>query len=257
MPPADLSGSSPCSETPLVEDHEIVSLPSLATLLTQRRRLEDRQPAPKWLAVVADPVYRTHRPLQGAADEADAIVAGLPPDKVLKATRLLASRETVTGGGLRDFRVLHFGTHGTLNPDQPLRSALNLSERDSAGHPVQGDLFAYQIYNLDLPAELVVLSACETGRGREVPGEGMVSGLPRAFLYAGADRVLVSLWNVEDDSTRDLMKLFYQGLFDRKLPPAQALQEAQRSLRKNRKAPRQWAGFVLVGDWRPLPPFSR
>lgn len=242
---------------PLVDAHEIVSLPSVTTLLTQRRLLGGRRLAPGWLAAVADPLYRSPgRRLPGSAQEAAQIAAGLPAGKVFIATGAAASRQTVTGGALRGFRILHFAAHGLLDAEQPLLSSLALAETDAAGRPVPGTLAAHEIYDLDLPAELVVLSACETARGRDVPGEGLVSGLPRAFLYAGAARVLVSLWEVEDQSTRELMVLFYRGLFGRGLPPAKALQEAQRSLRQAGRRPEQWAGFVLLGDWRPLPPFA-
>jgi CHAT domain-containing protein len=244
---------------PLVEAHEIAYLPSAATLLTQRHLLARRQPAPKWVGVVADPVYAPPLSrLPGSAQEADAIVAGLPPEKVRVATGFAASRQTVTSGALRAFRILHFAVHGSLDAEQPLLSALILSQRDPAGRtlPLAGVLPAHEIYDLDLPAEMVVLSACETARGRDMAGEGLVSGLPRAFLYAGAARVVVSLWPVEDRSTRDLMTRFYRGLFEQSLAPAQALQTAQRALRQSGRFPSQWAGFVLLGDWRPLPPFS-
>jgi CHAT domain-containing protein len=253
--PAGLAACSTAS--PLVEAHEIVYLPSAATLLTQRRLLAGRRPAPGWLAVVADPAYRSaHLRLPGAAQEAKEITAGLPAAQVFVATGAAASWQTVTGGGLHGFRIVHFAVHGSLDPEHPLLSALVLAEIDAVGRPVPGTLPAHEIYDLDLPAELVVLSACETARGREVPGEGLVSGLPRAFLYAGAARVLVSLWEVEDQSTRDLMSLFYRNLLGRGLPPASALQEAQRTLRQSGRRPNQWAGFILLGDWRPLPPFS-
>jgi len=232
----------------LIDAHEIVALPSVAALLTQRHLLAGRRPVPGWLAVVADPAYGpSRRRLPGSAEEAKAIIARLPAGKVFTATGAAASRRTVTGGSLHGFRIVHFAVHGNLNPEQPLLSALALSD---------ADLYAHEIYDLDLPAELVVLSACKTALGREVPGEGMVSGLPRAFLYAGAARVLVSLWAVEDQSTRDLMTLFYSGLLGQGLPPARALQEAQRTLRQAGRPPYKWAGFVLLGDWRPLPPFS-
>lgn len=250
------SDATACPAAPaLVEGHEIAYLPSAATLLTQRRLLAGRPPAPKWLAVVADPVYaRGHLP--GTAQEAVEITAGLPAHQVLVARGPAASRQTVTGGSLHGFRILHIAAHGVLDPEQPLLSALALAEQDAAGRPVPGTLPAHEIYDLDLPAELVVLSACETARGREVPGEGLVSGLPRAFLHAGAARVLVSLWEVEDRATRDLMVRFYRGLLGRGLPPAQALAEAQRSLRTEGRLPSQWAGFALLGDWRPLPSFT-
>jgi CHAT domain-containing protein len=196
------------------------------------------------------------RRLPGSGEEAAAILAGLPAARTFRATDFAASRQMVAGGALRGFRILHFATHGILDDRQPLLSSLALSRLDAAGRPVAGDLTAVEIYDLDLPAELVTLSACETALGREVPGEGLVSGLPRAFLYAGAARVAVSLWPVEDSATRDLMTLFYHGLFAQSLAPARALQEAQRTLRQAGRPPHQWAGFVLLGDWRPLPPFS-
>jgi CHAT domain-containing protein/tetratricopeptide (TPR) repeat protein len=264
---------------PLVAGHELVYLPSVAALATQRRLLAAREPAPGWLAVVADPVYgsddeRLRRPgaprpasfldspaegfrrLRHAGAEAEAILARLPAGRRLASTGFEASRETVTGGGLGGFRVLHFATHGVLHPDQPLLSFLALSGRNRRGEPVDGALYAHEIYDIDLPAELVVLSACETALGRQLRGEGLVSGLPRAFLYAGAARVLVSLWAVEDRSTGVLMDRFYRGLVDGGLPPGRALQEAQRSLWREGHPPYRWAGFVLQGDWRPLPPFT-
>jgi CHAT domain-containing protein/Tfp pilus assembly protein PilF len=273
--PADAAS---CAGAPvLVDRHEIAYLPSATTLLTQRRLRTGRQPPPGWLAVVDDPVYgpgdsrlgaprpqtaavarggaAPHR-LPGSGEEAAAILAGLPTARTFRATGFAASRQMVAGGALRGFRILHFATHGILNDRQPLLSSLALSRLDAAGRPVAGDLTAVEIYDLDLPAELVTLSACETALGREVPGEGLVSGLPRAFLYAGAARVVVSLWPVEDRATRDLMTHFYRGLFAQGLAPARALQEAQRILRQAGRPPHQWAGFVLLGDWRPLQPFS-
>jgi CHAT domain-containing protein/Tfp pilus assembly protein PilF len=268
----DPTDPRPCSSArPLVENHEIAYLPSAATLLLQRRLAAGRRPAPGWLAVVADPVYGAKDGrlpaaraadvaadlgrLPGTSEEARAITAMVPAGKAYVASGFAASRQTVASGALQGFRILHFAAHGLLDTRHPLLSALVLSQRDPAGRPVDGILPAHEIYDLDLPAELVVLSACETALGREVPGEGLISGLPRAFLYAGASRVLVSLWAVEDRSTRDLMVLFYQGLFQRGLAPAQALQEAQRAMAHAGRRPSQWAGFVLLGDWQPLPPF--
>lgn len=276
----DPAAPGECAEAPpLIEGHEIVHLPSVSALAAQRRSLAARAPAPGWVAVVADPVYgpddeRLGRPagvrtaglvrsstrpfgrLRHSGAEARAILAGVPPGKGLSATGFDASKEVASGAALGRFRVLHFATHGVLHPDQPLLSFLALSGRDPEGRPVEGALYAHEIYELDLPAELVVLSACDTARGREVRGEGLVSGLPRAFLYAGAARVLVSLWAVEDRGTGELMDRLYRGLIDRGLPPARALQEAQRSLWRAGHPPHRWAGFVLQGDWRPLPPFE-
>jgi CHAT domain-containing protein len=270
--PADPAGCS--AARPLVDSHEIAYLPSVSTLLVQRRLLAGRRPAPGWLAVVADPVYDradarlgdhavrggsgsapAFSRLPGAGEEARAITAGLPAGKIRVATGFAASRQTVLGGALRGFRILHFATHSVVNAEQPKLSALALSQLDAAERPIEGSLPAYEIYDLELPSELVVLSACETARGTEVAGEGLVSGLPRAFLYAGAARVLVSLWAVDDESTRDLMSRFYRGLLAKELAPARALQEAQRAMAREGLPPRKWAAFVLLGDWRPLPPF--
>ncbi len=272
----DPASAGPCAGAPpLVAGHEVVDLPSVGALVAERRLRAKRRPAPGWLAVVADPVYGPaderlagarravaagrraaatgrFRRLAYSGEEAAAVVVGLPPERVFAATGFAASKATVTGGALAGFRVLHFATHGVLDAQQPLLSRLALSDRDPDGRPIDGALYAHEIYDLDLPAELVVLSACDTALGRPVRGEGLVSGLPRAFLAAGAARVLVSLWQVEDRSTRDLMERFYRGLLGGGLPPGRALQEAQRSLWRAGRPPRQWAAFVLQGDWRPV-----
>ena len=109
-----------------------------------------------------------------------------------------------------------------------------------------------------LSAELVVLSACRTALGKEVRGEGLV-GLTSGFMDAGARRVVGSLWSVPDAPTAALMSRFYTLLVDEGRSPADALRGAQLALRRQRRfsAPQAWAGFVLEGDWRPLPPSFR
>lgn len=249
---------APCAQAPaLVDEHELVILPSVAALLEQRQRLAGRTAAAGWLAVVADPSSaQPDARLPEAGAEAAAITAGLPAEKVLLATGTAASRELVASGRLGAYRIVHFAAHGLLDAGEPLLSALALAELDSSGGRIASTLAAHEIYDLELPAELVVLSACDTARGRQVAGEGLVAGLPRAFLAAGAARVLLSLWAVDDASTRELMVLVYRGLLERGLAPATALRAAQVELRRRGLAPRAWAGFALVGDWRPLPPFT-
>ena len=107
------------------------------------------------------------------------------------------------------------------------------------------------IYNLRLDADLVVLSACQTALGKEIRGEGLV-GLTRGFMYAGASRVLASLWSVEDRATAELMGSFYRGMLREGLSPAAALRKAQLEMAKNpyRRSPYYWAGFSLQGEWR-------
>lgn len=243
-----VDGGDCASAAALVEQHEIVFLPSVESLLSQRRRLRDRPVAPRLAAIFADPAYRTWPPLPHSAVEAAAIAAQLAPGEVRLQTGFAATRESALAPDLGQFRILHFATHAQLEIDQPLLSAIVLAQRGPQGQEIEGSLRAHEIYGLELSAELVVLSACETGLGREVPGEGLVSGLPRAFLAAGARRVLVSLWPVGDRETAELMTAFYRHLAQQRLPPAQALQLAQIELRRLGRPPRSWAGFVLLGD---------
>jgi CHAT domain-containing protein len=104
--------------------------------------------------------------------------------------------------------VVHFSTHGLLNNEHPELSGLVLSLFDASGRPQDGILRLHDIHNLRLNADLVVLSACETALGTQVRGEGLI-GLARGFMYAGASRVVASLWKVEDQATASLMKQFY------------------------------------------------
>jgi CHAT domain-containing protein len=161
-----------------------------------------------------------------------------------------ASRETVVGLDLSDFRIIHFATHGIMDSVHPELSGLVLSLMDEQGKPQSGFLRLYDIYNLNLAADLVVLSACQTALGKEVKGEGLLS-LTRGFMYAGAARVIASLWEVEDEATAELMKLFYaKVLGEARMPPAAALREAQLELQRRYPESYYWAGFVLQGEWK-------
>jgi CHAT domain-containing protein len=128
---------------------------------------------------------------------------------------------------------------------------LVLSTVDEHGAPRDGYLRLHDIYNLRLHADLVVLSACQTALGKEIKGEGLV-GLARAFMYAGAPRVVASLWEVSDLATAELMKKFYRGILQERRQPAAALRAAQLEMSKDPRwaSPYYWAGFVLQGDWR-------
>ncbi|HEX6047098.1 MAG TPA: CHAT domain-containing protein, partial [Pyrinomonadaceae bacterium] len=149
------------------------------------------------------------------------------------------------------YRIVHFATHGLLNSQHPALSGIVLSLYDEQGRPVDGFLRAHEIYNLQLNADLVVLSACRTALGREIKGEGLV-GLTRGFMYAGTPAVVASLWDVRDQATAELMSRFYEGMFKEGKRPAAALRAAQLSLSKEKRwsAPYYWAGFVLQGEWR-------
>ena len=257
---------------PLMLRHEIVYAPSLAVLSELRAGQGTRARPPGLAAVLADPVFGAQderaRGLKVPPAALDAALAALPRvphsrdeaaaiasfaggQEVLLALGFDANTELVTKGHLRRYRILHFATHGTLRLDRPELSALALSQIDRTGKPRDGLLRALEIENLDLPADLVVLSACKTALGKELGGEGLV-GLPQGFMRAGAQRVLVSLWDVGDRSTAALMRRFYQSLLVNRLPAAAALRAAQRATWQDpqTRSPYYWGAFVLQGDWR-------
>jgi CHAT domain-containing protein len=183
--------------------------------------------------------------------EAQAAVKFAPAGTSRIALDFAANQTTATGGELSQYRYVHFATHGLLNSEHPELSGLVLSLVDEMGQEADGFLPLLEIYNLKLPAELVVLSACKTGLGKEVRGEGLLS-LTRGFMHAGAARVLVSLWGVNDRSTAALMAQLYQRMLQERLAPAAALRQAQLALRQNRQwaAPYYWAAFALHGEPR-------
>ena len=167
------------------------------------------------------------------------------------ATDFQASRALATSGELGSYRLVHFATHGFLNSEHPDLSGLVLSLVDRDGRAQDGFLRLGDIYNLRLAADVVVLSACQSALGKAVRGEGLV-GLTRGFMYAGAPRVVASLWQVDDESTAELMRRFYQAMLERKLAPAAALRAAQLELRATKRwaSPYYWAAFILQGEWR-------
>ena len=174
-----------------------------------------------------------------------------PPAARRQSLDFAANRATATDPALGQYRIVHFATHGFLNSLQPELSGLVLSLVDEQGRAQEGFLLAHEIYNLKLSAELVVLSACETGLGKDIKGEGLV-GLTRGFMYAGAARIVVSLWSVNDRATADLMTRFYQKMLQQGVRPAAALRTAQVEMWKQKQwqAPFYWAAFVMQGEWR-------
>jgi CHAT domain-containing protein len=276
---------------PLIVDHEIVTLPSASVIATQRRETAGRPIAPKLLAVLADPVFHvederfdktakrtvtaTRSPQPASRNiehlseeafsglarklprllftrrEADRILALAPAEATFKATGFKASRGAALAPELGSYRYLHFATHGLLDSERPGLSALALSMVDEVGQPQDGFLRANDVYNLKLPVELVTLSGCQTGLGKAVKGEGLI-GLTRGFMYSGAARVVVSLWNVNDQATSELMARFYRKMLKGNQRPAAALRMAQVDMWKQRqwRAPYYWATFVLQGEWK-------
>jgi CHAT domain-containing protein/Flp pilus assembly protein TadD len=181
--------------------------------------------------------------LKGSRIEVRQIADLYRPDDVMIYTGKNANEKHVKQNPLVETaKRLHFAAHGILNEERPALSGLRLTQ---AGGD-DGLLQVYEIFNLDLDAELVVLSACESGLGKEVTGEGLV-GVTRAFLYAGAPSVVVSLWRVRDDTAPDLMVDFYEELDQ--LGKAEALQRAKLTMIEGGRHahPYYWAPFILVG----------
>jgi CHAT domain-containing protein len=272
---------------PLIRHHELISLPSASALAVLRREMAGRTTAAKTLAILADPVFSNNdtrvkgmspaQPekaasaqlrrsaeqtglkssdlriprLPGTRREAEGILALIPEAERKQAFDFDASRATFTNPELSQYRFLHLATHGLLNSTHPELSGLVLSLVDAQGQPQDGFLRLHEIYNLKLNAELVTLSACQTALGKDIHGEGLV-GLTRGFMYAGAPRVVASLWKVDDKATAELMKRFYQAMRKDGLRPAAALRAAQVELlkTKNTEDPYYWAAFVLQGEWK-------
>ena len=287
VPFAALLAPSPAGDPePLIVNNEIVYQPSASALALIRKA--PRSAATKTVAVLADPVFSKNddrvvaakesktepalsrdfkRAMRDAGDigsvdgsfrldrlnfarsEADAIIAAAPPGSSMQAVDFEASRTRVLSPELKQYRIVHLVTHGILNGNHPELSGLVFSLVDQHGQTEDGFLKLNDIYNMDLPVDMIVLSACETGLGKEVRGEGLI-GLTRGFMHAGAARVVASLWKVDDEATAELMKGFYSYLLEKKMPAAAALRLAQLDLRKTRSEPYSWAGFLLQGEWK-------
>lgn len=172
-----------------------------------------------------------------------------PGAKIVSATGFEATLDLVLKGALGGSSIAHLAVHGLVDSERPERSSLLLARFDARGRRREGRLTAEEVRALDLRADLVVLSACQTALGRDLRGEGPM-GLTHAFLSAGASGVVVSLWSVDDRATAVLMERFYRGLLVGGLPPAEALRQAQLALWQDPhwSAPFYWAGFVLEGD---------
>ena len=188
--------------------------------------------------------------LPHSREEAEAILAFARPAMRRKALDFEANRTAATSADLSNYRFVHFATHGFLDSQHPELSGIVLSLVDEQGIPQNGFLRLNEIYNLKLNADLVVLSACRTALGREIKGEGLV-GVTRGFMYAGAPRVVASLWAVDDQMTAELMTRFYREMLIKMQRPAAALRTAQVSIwNEKRLPPYYWAAFVLQGEWK-------
>ena len=276
----------PVNAQALMVNHEIVTAPSTSVVALLRQETTNRKPAPKTLAVFADPVFSDNDPrvltarlahaardektsptdavrsaseigvgdlrrLRFSRQEADEITRFATNELQLEAVDFKAKRALATSAELGQYRIVHFATHGLINNTHPELSGVVLSLVDEKGRPQNGFLRLYDLYNLKLSADLVVLSACQTALGKEIRGEGLV-GLTRGFMYAGAPRVVASFWQIDDRATAEFMKRFYQEMLGQKLRPAAALRAAQASMSKDPRwnQPHYWAAFTLQGEWK-------
>ena len=275
------------SGTPLMVKHEIVTLPSASVLNVLRHEAKGRVPASKGIAVFADPVFESSDArfstanaqhavnfnedpagrevtrsanesglmnfprLRFSREEANQIMKFAPRNKSIAALDFAANRMTATSSNLQDYRIVHFATHGIINSRHAELSGIVLSLVDNNGRPQNGFLRLYDVYNMNLKADLVVLSACQTALGRDIKGEGLI-GLTRAFMYGGATRVVASLWQADDRGTAVFMSRFYEALLSRNMSAPAALRHAQVSMWQDKRwqNPRYWAAFSIQGEWK-------
>jgi len=190
--------------------------------------------------------------LFGTRWEAETISALVNSGDSLTLTDFDANRKRLLTTDLSEYRIVHFATHSVIDKEHPDRSGLILSLVDENGHPQNGFLRVGDIFNLKLSADLVVLSACHSGLGKEMGGEGLI-GLTRGFMYAGTSRVVTSLWAVDDKATAELMCRFYRHMLEGKHEsPDSALRIAQIEMWKDQRwrQPYYWGAFVLHGEWK-------
>jgi len=274
----------PGAMSPLVVDHEIIQEPSASIVAALRAGMADRLPPQGLVAVLADPVVSADDPrlladkrnlgeartsivaeisrsvtsgselerLPNSSIEARSILALIPKSRALSHFGFDASKAHAENPALGNYRIVHFATHGLLNQRNPELSGLVFSLFKPDGTSDDGYLRLGDVFNLSLPVDLVVLSACESGQGKVVGGEGLV-GLTRGFFYAGAGRLVVSLRDVDDLATAVLMKEFYRQMLGREnLRPPAALRHAQIAMINSGrwKHPAYWAPFIAEGEWR-------
>jgi CHAT domain-containing protein len=261
----------PRRNVPLAMDHELVALPSASTLAL-RRKTASATCSGRQILVLSDPVFDGHDPrvprsagsshlltpfrlarLPYTRDEARAVtVAVRGSARVRTAEGFAAAKTLLTNLGSTCYRAVHIASHGIVNLEDPQQTGIVFSRVDAQGRPQDGFLRLPEIYNLTLPVESVVLSTCRSGLGQVVPGEGL-AGMTRAFLYAGAARVIGAQWDVDDEATAALMARFYAYQFGTaRMRAAAALRAAQMDIRRMPRwnSPYYWGGFVLHGEWR-------
>ena len=273
---------------PLILAHEIVNLPSAATLYSLRQETSQPVVPDRLLAVFADPVFadtdpRVHKQSRTAAGngeektpfvpagftardvspdrssiprlpstkvESEAIMEFVPDGQGVVARGFDASRAQLMAQDISRFQILHLATHGVVNSEHPELSGIVLSMVNEQGAAADGFFQLHDIYKLKLSAQLVVLSACSSGLGKNVRGEGFI-GLTRAFMYAGARSTVASLWRVDDNATTELMRHFYSAMLNDGMSPPAALKSAKEKMwaHPRWRHPFYWAAFVIQGEY--------
>lgn len=237
----------------LIEKHTILTAPAIQVLkLTrkQKQRIGAGGSIPENVVVVGNPTMPKYTSKYGEAAKQLKPLPG--SEKEVKAIAPLLNTQALTGkeatetaikAKLSQARIIHLATHGLFDNFQGLQSSIALTP--SAVD--DGFLTADEILDLKLNADLVVLSACNTGRGK-ITGDGVI-GLSRSLFIAGTPSVLVSLWSVPDAPTAELMTEFYQNLYQKKLDKAQALRQAMLKVKEQYpNQPKKWAAFTLIGE---------
>lgn len=248
----------------LIERFALSYAPSASALAALRSLKQNNTAEAKGIVAFGDPVYgrdenaateRSYdfRQLPYTRAEVSEIAALFPPPERRVFLGADAREQNVKAEPLKEYRYVHFAAHALIDEERPARSGIVLSTHSGAADSKEdGALQMSEVMRLKLNAELVTLSACRTGLGQLLNGEGMI-GLTRAFLYAGSESVVVSLWNVNDIATASLMKAFYKNL-KQGLAKDEALRQAKLELIRGRQQawrhPYYWAAFVLVGDPR-------
>lgn len=233
LPFAALQGAD---ERFVVDQYGLRFLPSAGVLKYLRRPWQGK---PAQLLALGNPDLGDPKlDLQFAQDEAKAIAGLFPGSRLLMRKEATESSFKKVGA---TFARLHFAAHGKFQPDDPLGSGLYLvGDADN-----DGTLTAAELYSMNLDADLVTLSACETGLGKIANGDDVV-GLTRGFLYAGSRSIVASLWSVDDRATGELMKALYGNLAV--MSKAQALRQAQIKTRETFPHPFFWAAFTITGS---------
>jgi CHAT domain-containing protein len=233
----------------LLHRYAVVYAPSATALATVRHEHAStgNRTWDKTFIGFAPVEFRTANPLPATEDEVNNIASLFPHGTTTVRTRGSATRHAAQSPELQQYRYVHYATHGHADADKPQFCGVLFPD---ANDDIL--LHTFEIFNLKLTADLVTVSACNSGLGKQVRGEGMM-GLMRAFFYAGTPSVCISLWPVADKSTADLMQRFYGHLSAGKLDKAEALRQAKLELLRAGGPwahPYHWAPFILMGDWQ-------